>query len=110
MNGSSIGIEQLRIELAFPKSTLSTALRRLEDRGYMRRYPNMIDARYVDTALTRPGQRVAEAMTDLIGDLEIDVHNARSGQARYGFDRVAWALAAMEDEAETYGPLPGPVD
>lgn len=104
MNGSSLGIEQLRIQLALPKSTLS-ALRRLEDRGYLRRYPNIIDARYVDAALTTPGRRVASAVTDLIGDLEDDVHDAAGGQARYGFDRVAWALAAMDEETEAYAPL-----
>jgi DNA-binding MarR family transcriptional regulator len=111
MNGSSIGIEQLRIDLALPKSTLSTALRRLEDRGYIRRHPNMVDARYVDASLTPPGQRVAPAVTDLVADLEVDVHDAAGGQARYGFDRVAWALAALDEEAEgSYAPLTGPAD
>jgi DNA-binding MarR family transcriptional regulator len=105
MNGSSIGIAQIRLELALPKSTLSSALRRLEGRGYIRRYPNMIDARYVDAALTGPGQRVASAVTDLIGELEVDVHDVAGGQARYGFDRVASALAAMDEEGEAYAPL-----
>lgn len=99
MNGSSIGIAHLRIQLALPKSTLSTALRRLEDRGYVRRRPNVIDARYVDAALTRAGQMVAPAVTDLIAELELDVHEAAGGQARFGFDRVAAMLAAMDEES-----------
>ena len=105
MNGSSIGIAQMRIELALPKSTISSALRRLEERGYIRRYPNLVDARYVDAALTGPGELVAKAVTDLIGELEVDVHEAAGGQARYGFDRVAWALAAMDEEDDAYAPL-----
>lgn len=99
MNGSSIGIAHLRIQLALPKSTLSTALRRLEDRGYVRRRPNVIDARYVDAVLTRAGQMVAPAVTDLIAELELDVHEAAGGQARFGFDRVAAMLAAMDEES-----------
>lgn len=110
MNGSSIGIAHLRIELALPRSTLSTALRRAEDRGLIRRYPNMIDARYVDAALTHAGQLVAASVTDVIGDLEVDVHDAAGGPARYGFGRVAWMLAAMDDELDAYRPLGDAVD
>jgi len=105
MNGSSIGIELLRTQLALPRSTLSTALRRLEDRGFIRRYPNIVDARYVDAALTRAGELVGEAVTNLIGDLEIDVDEVAGGPARYGFDRVATALAAMDDEGDDYAPV-----
>jgi DNA-binding MarR family transcriptional regulator len=105
MNGSSIGIAHLRIELALPPSTLSTALGRAEERGFIRRYPNMVDARYVDAALTRAGQLVAAGVTDVIADLEVDVHEAAGGSARYGFSRVAWMLAAMDDEPGTYKPL-----
>jgi DNA-binding MarR family transcriptional regulator len=105
MNGSSIGIAHLRIELALPRSTLSTALRRAEDRGLIRRYPNFIDARYVDAALTHSGQLAATSVTDVIGELEMDVHEAAGGPARYGFNRVAWMLAVMDDEPPVYKPL-----
>ncbi len=105
MNGSSIGIAHLRIELALPRSTLSTALRRAEDRGFIRRYPNVIDARYVDAALTHAGRLVAATVTDTIAELEVDVHEAAGGEARFGFSRVAWMLAAMNDEADAYRPL-----
>lgn len=104
-NGSSIGIAHLRIELALPRSTLSTALRRAEDRGLIRRYPNVIDARYVDAALTHAGRLVAASVANLIGEMESDVHEAAGGQARYGFDRVAWMLATMDEETEPYKPL-----
>src|SRR6476619_7036651 len=110
MNGSSIGIAHLRIQLALPRSTLSTALRRAEDRGFIRRYPNVIDARYVDAALTRAGMLVAASVTNLVGEMESDVHEAAGGQARYGFDRVAWMLATMDDETEPYKPLWDPED
>lgn len=99
MNGSSIGIAFMRVRLALPGSTLSTALRRLEDDGLIRRYPNRVDARYVDAALTKAGSMVAPAVTDLIGELEIDVHEAAGGQARGGFDRVTSMLAAMDEDA-----------
>ena len=110
MNGSSVGIAHLRIELALPRSTLSTALRRLEDQKLIRRYPNFVDARYVDAALTRAGQLVAVSVTDVIGDLEVDVHEAAGGEARYGFSRVAWMLAAMDDEPDAYAPIVGDGD
>jgi DNA-binding MarR family transcriptional regulator len=108
MNGSSIGIAHLRIQLALPPPTLSTALRRAEDRGLIRRYPNLIDARYVDAALTRAGRLVAVTVTNLVGEMESDVHEAAGGQARYGFDRVAWMLATIDDETEPYKPLLDP--
>ena len=82
INGSSIGIAHLRIELALPPSTLSTALRRAEDRGWIRRYPNMIDARYVDAALTHAGRLVAADAAQTVGELEMDVHEAAGGEAR----------------------------
>ena len=105
MNGSSIGIAHLRIELALPRSTLSTALRRAEDRGLIRRYPNMIDARYVDAALTSAGQQLATSAVHVVDELEQDVHDAAGGPARYGFTRVASMLAAMDDEPDLYKPL-----
>lgn len=105
MNGSSIGIAHLRIELALPRSTLSTALQRMEKRGLIRRYPNMIDARYVDAALTHAGEVVAASVTDVVADLEVDVHEAAGGPARYGFGRVAWMLATMDEETDSYKPL-----
>ena len=99
MNGSSVGIAHMRAQLALPRSTLSTALRRLEDDGLIRRYRNRVDARFVDATLTRAGSIVAPAVTDLITELEIDVHEAAGGQARGGFDRVASMLAAMDEDA-----------
>ncbi|MEP6638409.1 MAG: MarR family transcriptional regulator [Chloroflexota bacterium] len=100
INGNSIGIAFLRIQLALPRSTLSTALRRAEDRGYIRRYPNVMDARHVDVALTQAGQRVASAVTELITELEVDVDDAAGPGARYGFRRVVFMLAAMDEESE----------
>ena len=105
INGSSIGIAHLRIELALPPSTLSTALRRAEDQGWIRRYPNMIDARYVDAALTHAGRLVAAGAAQTVGELEMDVHEAAGGEARYGFTRVASMLAAMDDEPDFYRPF-----
>ncbi len=49
-------------------------------------------------------------MTNLVGEMESDVHEAAGGQARYGFDRVAWMLATMDDETEPYKPLWDPDD
>jgi DNA-binding MarR family transcriptional regulator len=99
INGSSIGIAHLRTELALPCSTLSTALRRLEGDGLIRRYRNHVDARYVEARLTRAGATIAPAVTDLIDELEVDVHESAGGPARGGFHRVASMLAAMDEEA-----------
>ena len=70
----------------------------------------MVDARYIDAALTPVGRLVAADVTDVIADLEVDVHEAAGGPARYGFSRVAWMLAAMDDEPDVYRLLGGVVD
>ena len=56
-------------------------------------------------ALTRAGQMIARGVTDVVADLEVDVHEAAGGSARYGFGRVALMLAIMDDEMEAYRPL-----
>jgi DNA-binding MarR family transcriptional regulator len=104
-NGSSIGIAHLRIQLALPPSTLSTALKRLEARGLIWRYPSVLDGRYVDASLTRAGQLAATSVAETIADLEIDLDEAAGGSARYGFSRVAWMLATIDDESDPYRPL-----
>jgi DNA-binding MarR family transcriptional regulator len=97
-NGSSIGIASLRIRLALPASTLSTALRRLEDDGLIRRYQNRTDGRYIEVVLTRAGEAIAPGLADLITEVEVDVHESAGGPARGGFARVAWMLAAMDED------------
>ncbi len=99
LNGSSQVADDIRAEFALPRSTLSSALRRLEDRGYIRRHANSIDARYVVVALTRKGRTAAPAVTQLINDLERDVRDAAGDDPPRGFDKVATILAAMDEEA-----------
>ena len=74
-------------------------VRRLEDDGLIRRYRNHVDARYIDVRLSRAGATIAPAVTDLIHELEVDVHESAGGPARGGFHRVASMLAAMDEEA-----------
>jgi DNA-binding MarR family transcriptional regulator len=100
VNGSSVGVANLRAELALPRSTLSTALLRLERRGYVRRRSNVVDRRYIDVVLTKPGERVASAVTELIVELEFDVEETAGGQARFGFGKVARMLATMDEEMD----------
>ena len=56
-------------------------------------------------ALTRAGQMIARGVTDVVADLEVDVHEAAGGSARSEFGRVALMLAIMDDEMEAYRPL-----
>lgn len=100
LNGSSLGADIIRAEFALPRSTLSSAFRRLEDRGYVRRHPNPIDGRYVVVALTKSGKTVAPNATALINELDRDVLDAAGEDAPRGFDRVATALAAMNEEGD----------
>lgn len=100
LNGSSYPADNIRAEYSLPRSTLSSALGRLERRGYIRRQRNVIDARYVMVTLTRSGRTVAPGVADLINELERDVHDAAGGDAQKGFDRVAVLLAAMDEEPE----------
>lgn len=95
LNGSSQVVDDLRTEFALPRSTLSSALRRLETRGYIRRHPNTVDGRYVVVTLTRNGRAVAPAVTQLINELQHDVVDAVGDDSPRGFDRVAGMLAAM---------------
>ncbi len=98
LNGSSLGAQVIRAEFALPASTLSSALRRLEDRGFVRRHPNRIDARYVDVVLTRSGKTIAVAVTELINELDRDVRDATGEDAPVAFERIATALAVMDEE------------
>ncbi len=98
LNGSSLGADLIRAEFALPASTLSSALRRLEDRGYVRRHPNVVDGRYVVVVLTKSAQRVAPAVAELINELDQDVRAAAGEDAPMGFERIATALAAMDEE------------
>lgn len=98
VNGSSIVVDDIRAQLAIPRSTLSSALGRLETRGYIRRRSNPVDARFVVVFLTRAGATIAPAVTDVITAMEGDVRHAAGDTAADGFDRVASMLAAMDEE------------
>ena len=98
LNGSSIVVDEIRAQLAIPRSTLSSAFRRLETRGYIRRRPNPVDARYVVVSLTRAGMTIAPAVTAVIATMEGDVREAAGDGAAGGLDRVAAMLAAMDEE------------
>jgi DNA-binding MarR family transcriptional regulator len=98
LNGSSSVVDDIRAQLAIPRSTLSSALGRLETRGYIRRRSNPVDARYVVVSLTRPGRSIAPAVTDVIATMEGDVREAAGETALSGFDRVAAMLATMDEE------------
>jgi DNA-binding MarR family transcriptional regulator len=91
-------VDDIRAQLAIPRSTLSSALRRLDTRGYIRRRPNPVDARYVVVALTRAGTTIAPAVAGVISTLEHDVRDAAGDDAAGGFDRVTTMLAAMDEE------------
>lgn len=97
LNGSSHVSDDIRAEFSMPRSTLSSALRRLEERGYIRRHRNVIDGRYVVVTLTRTGQTVAPALTEVIDELERDVRDAAGDNSPRGFDRVAMLPAAMAE-------------
>lgn len=99
-NGSSLGADAIRAQFALPRSTLSSALRRLENRGYIRRHRNVIDGRYVVVNLTKGGKTIAPAVALLIGELDRDVLDVAGDDAPAGFDRVASALAAMDEEGD----------
>jgi DNA-binding MarR family transcriptional regulator len=98
VNGSSVVVDDIRAQLAIPRSTLSSALGRLETRGFIRRRRNPVDARYVVVSLSRAGTTIAPAVTDVIKELELDVRDAAGDGAADGFDRVATMLAAMDEE------------
>ena len=97
--GWSMQVEAIRLRLALPPSTLSSALRRLEKKGYARRYINVIDGRYRVVKLTPSGVAMAPTFIDLINDLERDVVDSAGSEARLGLDRVAGMIAAMEEDA-----------
>lgn len=98
LNGSSYVADDIRAEFNLPRSTLASALGRLEKRGYIRRHRNVSDGRYVVVTLTRNGRTVAPAVTQLINELERDVRESAGDDAPRGFDRVATMLAAIDEE------------
>lgn len=95
LNGGSYVSEGIRAEFGLPRSTLSSALGRLERGGYIRRHQNVVDRRYVNIALTRVGRTVAPLVADLIDDLEREVRQAAEGDEPRGFDRVTTILAVI---------------
>lgn len=99
LNGSSLGVDMIRAEFALPPSTLSSALRRLEKQGHVLRRRNSIDGQFVLVALTASGRRIAPAVTDLIGELDRDLEDAAGEEARGALDRIATALAVMDELA-----------
>jgi DNA-binding MarR family transcriptional regulator len=99
VNGASCAAETIRIEFGLPRSTLSSAMRRLEKAGYIRRDQNVIDGRYVNVTLTPSGRRISPIVSELVGDLEDDIRGAtRPGELR-AFDEVTTMLAVLAAEA-----------
>jgi DNA-binding MarR family transcriptional regulator len=99
VNGASCAAETIRIEFGLPRSTLSSAMRRLEKAGYIRRDQNVIDGRYVNVTLTPSGRRISPVVSELVGDLEDDIREAtRPGELR-AFDEVTTMLAVLADES-----------
>jgi DNA-binding MarR family transcriptional regulator len=100
LNGGSYVSEGIRTEFGLPRSTLSSALGRLERRGHIRRHQNVVDRRYVDVTLTRAGNTTAPLVADLIDALERDVRQATSIEEPRGFDRVTTILAVIAEEGD----------
>jgi DNA-binding MarR family transcriptional regulator len=99
--GWPMNMETIRSRLALPPSTLSSALRRLEKKGYTMRFLNPTNGRYRMVKLTPLGIRIAPPVVELIDELERDVEDSAGPDARLGLDRVTWMIAAMEEHAYT---------
>ncbi|MEX1170894.1 MAG: hypothetical protein WEE50_12205 [Chloroflexota bacterium] len=98
LNGGSRVSEGIRTELGLPRSTMSSALGRLEKGGHIRRHQNIVDRRYVDLTLTPAGRRIAPLVADLVDDLDRDVRQAARIDEPLGFDRVTTILAVIAEE------------
>jgi DNA-binding MarR family transcriptional regulator len=97
LNGASYVSEGIRAEFGLPPSTLSSALGRLERGGYIRRYANVVDRRYVNISLTRAGRTIAPLIANLIDDLEREVRGAAGDDEPRGFDGVTTILALIAE-------------
>lgn len=98
LNGSSLMLDEIRGQFALPRSTMSSALGRLQARDYVLRRPSPLDGRCVVVNLTEGGKAIAPAVTAIIAELEGDVRDSAGDDARGGFDRVAMMLAAMDED------------
>ena len=67
LNGGSCVSEGIRTELGLPRSTMSSALGRLEKGGHIRRHQNIVDRRYVDLTLTPDLIRAAGTKLVILG-------------------------------------------
>ena len=63
LNGSTLMLDEIRGQFALPRSTLSSALFRLQARDYIRREPSPLDRRHVVVSLTHGGKAIAPAVT-----------------------------------------------
>lgn len=95
---------------AMPLTTASEALRRMEDRGHLRRAPNPADARSVTVDLTEAGRR-AHAETGAAFQVLLRAVYAELGgevdHAIYSLARLDRALASVAgDVPDDLSPLP----
>ena len=91
-------IGDLHREFGHKRSTLTSVIDRLEDRGFVRREINRSDRRSFVIHLTRSGGSAARRVTRILDALESRVRRGTTHRDLRGVDAVAAALAAAVEE------------
>src|SRR5258708_1004496 len=77
------------VELSIRRSTATSAIVRLERRGWARRYRGAPDGRVVIAQLTSEGRVAAKAAREAIDALEVNIEQAAGSDLLIEFNRVA---------------------
>ena len=97
-NGGGIATSTLAARYALPRSTLATAIARLEARQLARRYRSPGDRRYRVVELTATGRREAELVGPAIDRIEHQATQAAGPDLLSAFNRIVAYIAAADDE------------
>jgi DNA-binding MarR family transcriptional regulator len=90
-------VAELQKALGLRPSTLTNALDRLEERGFVKRKPNPSDRRSFVVTLTAAGSRASSQVIELVDDLEARIASRVSRAQLETFHAV---VAAVEDSLE----------
>ena len=94
--GEPIPMNQLAIEMTCQPSNLTAMIDRLEEAGFVRREPGMVDRRVKNLVLTREGQSTRSELADVIANNRLFTDALSAAE----IDQLTELLSKIIDSAE----------